>query len=106
VKASATECARESAHHVNVDNNDDGIDTTACDRSGATTAELCAVKDGETILVTNYGEVVAVLSPPPLRPLGGIRHRPPLIRGGFADVPLVTIAGNTESALDALRGER
>ncbi|TFD50259.1 type II toxin-antitoxin system prevent-host-death family antitoxin [Cryobacterium frigoriphilum] len=67
---------------------------------------LRAVRDGETVQVTNHGEVVAVLSPPPVPPLGNIRHRPALIRGGFADLPRFTIAESTESALEALRAER
>ncbi|WP_370449014.1 type II toxin-antitoxin system Phd/YefM family antitoxin [Cryobacterium sp. Hb1] len=37
---------------------------------------LRAVRHGETLQVTNHGEVVSVLSPPPLAPLCGIRHRP------------------------------
>ena len=67
---------------------------------------LRAVRDGETLQVTNHGEVVAVLSPPPVAPLGGIRHRPPLIRGGFSALPLFKIAVSTESALEELRAER
>ncbi|MDJ0337566.1 type II toxin-antitoxin system prevent-host-death family antitoxin [Cryobacterium sp. PH31-O1] len=67
---------------------------------------LRAVRDGETLQITNHGEVVAVLSPPPAAPLGGIRHQPPLTRGGFSDLPLFTAAESTESALHDLRAER
>ena len=67
---------------------------------------LRAVRDGETLQVTNHGEVVAVLSPPPAAPLDGIRHRPPLIRGGFSDLPLFPVAVSTESVLEELRAER
>ncbi|WP_104088480.1 type II toxin-antitoxin system Phd/YefM family antitoxin [Cryobacterium sp. N19] len=67
---------------------------------------LRAVRDGETLQITNHGEVVAVLSPPPVAALGGIRHRAPLIRGGFSNMPLFTVAVSTDSALDELRAER
>ncbi|SDO40310.1 prevent-host-death family protein [Cryobacterium flavum] len=67
---------------------------------------LRAVRDGETLQVTNHGEVVAVLSPPPAAPLGSIQHRPPLLRGGFSKLPLFPASVSTESALDELRAER
>lgn len=67
---------------------------------------LRAVHEGETLQVTNHGEVVAVLSPPPASLLSSVRFRPPLIRGGFSDLPLFTTAVTTEVALDELRAER
>lgn len=64
---------------------------------------LRRVQAGETIQVTNYGEVVAVLCPPE----GGMvprvmaaRHR-----GGFSSIPRIRSAETTRNALGALREE-
>ncbi|TFD75046.1 type II toxin-antitoxin system Phd/YefM family antitoxin [Cryobacterium fucosi] len=67
---------------------------------------LRAVQDGETLQVTNHGHIVAVLSPPPVAPLGGVRFRPALIRGGFSGLPRFAITMTTEAALNELRAER
>ena len=64
---------------------------------------LQRVQAGETIQVTNHGEVVAVLSPP----AQGLAPRvvPAKVRGGFASIARVRSAETTREALDALREE-
>lgn len=64
---------------------------------------LRRVQAGETIEVTNHGEVVAVLSPPPQ----GLAPRiiPAKARGGFAAITRVRSAESTRAALDVLRDE-
>lgn len=64
---------------------------------------LRRVQAGETIQVTNHGEVVAVLSPPGrgLAPRVVVaRHR-----GGFGSIPRVRSSETVRQALDALREE-
>ena len=64
---------------------------------------LRRVQAGETIQVTNYGEVVAVLSPPDtgLAPrVTAARHR-----GGFAEIPRVRSPETILEVLEALREE-
>ena len=64
---------------------------------------LRGVQAGETIQVTNHGEVVAVLSPPGkgLAPrVAAATHR-----GGFASIPRVRSAESIRQALDVLREE-
>lgn len=62
---------------------------------------LRRVQAGETIQVTNHGEVVAVLSPPDQ----GLAPRvvPAKQRGGFASIPRLRSAETIREALDALR---
>ncbi len=62
---------------------------------------LRRVQAGETIQVTNHGEVVAVLSPPSQ----GLTPRvvPAKQRGGFASIPRLRSAETIREALDALR---
>ena len=62
---------------------------------------LRRVQAGETIQVTNHGEVVAVLSPvrPGLAPRVVVAKH----RGGFAAIPRVRSQETTRQALDALR---
>lgn len=64
---------------------------------------LRRVQAGETIQVTNHGEVVAVLSPPD----SGMAPRVTAARqrGGFGLVPRIRTAETTRQALDALREE-
>jgi len=64
---------------------------------------LRRVQAGETIQVTNHGEVVAVLSPPGqgLGPRIAVAKR----RGGFASIPRVRSEETTRQAIDALREE-
>ncbi len=64
---------------------------------------LRRVQSGETIQVTNHGEVVAVLSPP------GSNLAPRVVRarhrGGFDSIPRVRSPEPVLQALDALREE-
>lgn len=64
---------------------------------------LRRVQAGETIEVTNHGEVVAVLTPP----AQGLTPRvlPAKQRGGFASIPRLRADEATRDALDALRDE-
>ncbi|MBK8293690.1 MAG: type II toxin-antitoxin system prevent-host-death family antitoxin [Solirubrobacterales bacterium] len=68
---------------------------------------LREVQNGEIFNVTNHGEVVAVLMPPPAikgpRPL---KIRKAKRRGGFDKIESVKIEGTTQEILDYLRGER
>jgi prevent-host-death family protein len=66
-------------------------------------AVLRRVQAGETLHVTNHGEVVAVLSPPDT--VVGPRIVPAKRQGGFAAIPRVRVTEETSSALDELRGE-
>lgn len=64
---------------------------------------LRRVQAGETLQVTNHGEVVAVLCPPDkgLAPrVVAARHR-----GGFGSIPRVRSSETTSQALAALREE-
>lgn len=64
---------------------------------------LRRVQAGETIQVTNHGEIVAVLSPPEngMAPrVTAARHR-----GGFTSIPRIRSSETTRKALDALREE-
>lgn len=68
---------------------------------------LREVRDGETVNITNGGELVAVLSPPPVE--GGpsnLRVKSAARRGGFDEIQSVEIQGSTQDLLDDLRGER
>jgi len=65
---------------------------------------LRRVQAGETIEVTNHGEVVAVLVPPQRRP-GQLRVRPARRPPNFS-VPTRRIAESTQAILDELRGDR
>lgn len=65
---------------------------------------LREVAAGATYEITNHGEVVAILSPPATA--GGLRIRAARIRGGFSDLPRVTLTENSQDILDELRAER
>lgn len=67
-------------------------------------AVLRDVKGGETIEITNHGEVVAVLVPPDSADLQ-IRVRKASIRGGFADLTRVRLDSPVQDILDELRAE-
>lgn len=68
-------------------------------------AVLRRVQAGETIEVTNHGEVVAVLVPPTRRP-GELRVRPARRRPNFTELPRIQIGESTQAILDELRGDR
>ncbi len=68
-------------------------------------AVLRAVRDGETIEVTNNGEVVAILVPP-RTPRASLRIRRATARGGFAGLRRVRLDHPVQRHLDDLRGDR
>lgn len=67
---------------------------------------LRQVQAGETIAVTNHGEVVAVLVPPGQRSSAALRRRPAVRRGGFSDLPRVRLAAPLAELLEDLRADR
>jgi prevent-host-death family protein len=69
-------------------------------------AVLREVQAGETIEVTNNGEVVAVLIPPPRRPGAGQRVRRAAVHGGFSALPRATIGHPVQDDLDRIRDDR
>jgi prevent-host-death family protein len=69
-------------------------------------AVLREVQAGETVYVTNHGEVVAVLTPPPRAPGTSLRIRRATVRGGFAELERTAIAEPVQDALDELRDDR
>ena len=68
-------------------------------------AVLRAVQNGETIEVTNNGEVVAILVPPPRKPGASLRMRRATAHGGFAALPRVRVSHPVQEDLDDLRGD-
>lgn len=70
---------------------------------------LRRVAAGETIEVTNHGEVAAVLVPPAGAPLDRLARagatRPARARGGFSHITRVS-GESSERILDDLRGDR
>ena len=70
-------------------------------------AVLREVQAGETLTITNHGEVVAVLMPPPDASLTPpLRVREAATPGGFSRIRSVEIDHPIEETLDQLRGER
>lgn len=69
-------------------------------------AVLRDVQAGETVYVTNHGEVVAVLVPPPRAAGASLRIRRASVRGGFAELARVRIEEPIQDVLDDLRGDR
>ncbi|HWR46171.1 MAG TPA: type II toxin-antitoxin system prevent-host-death family antitoxin [Pseudonocardiaceae bacterium] len=69
-------------------------------------AVLRDVQAGETVYVTNNGEVVAVLVPPPRAAGASPRIRRATIRGGFAGLERTRIQEPLEDVLGELRGGR
>ena len=63
------------------------------------------VQAGETIEVTNHGEVVAVLVPPSERLGAGLRIRSAQRVGGFAALTRRSLDHPVQESLDDLRGE-
>jgi prevent-host-death family protein len=64
------------------------------------------VQAGETVEITNHGEVVAVLVPPPQAAEGSLRLRKATVRGGFSTLPRVRISETVTESIDDLRGDR
>lgn len=69
-------------------------------------AVLRDVQAGETVHITNHGEVVAVLVPPPRAAGASLRIRRASVRGGFADLARTRIQEPVQNVLDELRGDR
>lgn len=69
-------------------------------------AVLREVQAGETVYVTNKGEIVAVLVPPPSAPGASLRVRRATVHGGFADLERSRIQEPVQTVLDELRGNR
>lgn len=67
---------------------------------------LREVQAGETVYVTNNGEIVAVLVPPPRPPGASLRIRQATVRGGFAALARTQIQEPVQGVLDELRGDR
>jgi prevent-host-death family protein len=67
---------------------------------------LRAVQAGETIEVSNHGEVVAVLVPPARGPKASLRVRRAAVHGGFAGLPRAKLDRPVQESLDELRGDR
>ena len=69
-------------------------------------AVLRDVQAGETVYVTNNGEVVAVLVPPPRAASASLRIRQATVRGGFAELERTRIHESVQDVLDELRSDR
>ena len=69
-------------------------------------AVLRDVQAGETVYVTNNGEVVAVLVPPPRVAGASLRIRRATVRGGFTELRRTEIQEPVQDVLDELRGDR
>ena len=69
-------------------------------------AVLRDVSQGETIQITNHGEVVAILVPPSAQQRSTLRVRRARIRGGFAHLERVELDHPVQESLDELRGDR
>lgn len=67
---------------------------------------LREVQAGETVYVTNNGEVVAMLVPPPRTAGASLRIRRATVRGGFAGLQRTAIDEPVQDVLDQLRGDR
>lgn len=67
-------------------------------------AVLRDVQAGESIEISNHGEVVAILVPPAQSSAATLRVRKARVRGGFGSLPRVRIDGTVQEVLDDLRG--
>ena len=69
-------------------------------------AVLRDVQAGETVYVTNNGEVVAVLVPPTRAAGASLRIRRATVRGGFAELERTSIGAPVQDRRDELRDDR
>jgi prevent-host-death family protein len=69
-------------------------------------AVLREVAAGETVYVSNNGEVVAALVPAPRAEAAVTRISPASVRGGFAELERFRVAERLSDVLDELRGDR
>ena len=67
---------------------------------------LRRVQSGETFNITNHGEIVAILTPPPATPDLAPRVRRATVRGGWNEIPAIEIDEPTQTIIDELRGDR
>ena len=69
-------------------------------------AILRDVRAGETIEISNHGEVVAVLIPPTRSPADSLRVHQARVKGGFATLARVRLDHPVQDSIDDLRGDR
>lgn len=69
-------------------------------------AILREVREGETIEISNHGEVVALLVPPTQRSRDSLRVRKATKKGGFATLRREQRVRPVQESIDELRGER
>lgn len=67
---------------------------------------LRRVASGETMEITNHGEVVAVISPAQHDRAPRVRMRKATIRGRFDEIEATPSEYTTEELMDHLRGDR
>jgi len=69
-------------------------------------AILREVQAGESIQISNHGEVVAMLVPPTQPAPTALRVRHAKKRAGFSDLPRVSTDQSVQELLDDLRADR
>jgi len=69
-------------------------------------AVLRDVQAGESIEISNHGEVVAILVPPGRRSPDSLPVRRARVRGGFATLHRIRLDRPVQESLDDLRGDR
>lgn len=69
-------------------------------------AILRDVQAGESIEISNHGEVVAILVPPTQRGSASLRVRRARKQGGFASLRRVRLDRPVQESIDELRGDR
>lgn len=69
-------------------------------------AVLREVQAGESIEISNRGEIVAVLVPPSRQPHDSLGVRKARVQGGFSTLPRVRLDRPAQESLDELRGDR
>lgn len=69
-------------------------------------AVLRDVAAGETISITNHGEIVAILVPPDQQVRPSLPVRRAAVMGGFGELVRSTLDHPIQETLDDLRGDR
>lgn len=67
---------------------------------------LRRVASGETMEITNHGDVVAIISPAQHERAPRVRMRKATIRGRFDEIEAVDAGESTQEIMDFLRGDR